>query len=132
MTAVQEILPARGIRPLRGTRPEVAGVLVRARTVVGIVIPISAGGPAGRATEVVILRGSPGLGLLATGADALTGEFTLETRAEKRPPVEEAAGVVRCAAGAFTLLDPERLRRRLGASPPSPGDRDGEQDPAGR
>ena len=102
MAVVEEVVPADGIHRLVGTRSEVVGVLLRCRAVVGVIAPTEEGKTG---TEVLILRGEPGLGLLGTAAEAVTQGFELD----------EVAGVLRCADGSFTLLDADRLRARFGA-----------------
>ena len=116
MAEVDEVVPCDGIHPLRGTRPEIVGVLVHRRSVVGVIAP---GGGVRTGTEVLVLSGKPGLGLLGTDSDAVTQGFT----------VEETEGMLHCSSGSFLLLDAQSLRGDLGTNR-TPGDDDGKKDPA--
>ncbi len=116
MAELEEVIPCDGMHPLRGTRPEVLGVLVHRRRVVGVVAP---GGGTGTGTEVLVLSGTPGLGLLGSESDAVTRGFT----------VEETEGVLHCSSGSFRLLDAQGLRGDLGITG-APGEDDGKKNPA--
>ena len=133
MERIEEILPAHGLRRIRGAHDWVVGILLRRGRAIGVVDPaLVVGSVPGGGDELVILAGEPGLALLGSGTDAVTQEHQIEEGAEAGP-LPAAIGMLRTAGGSYSLLDPERLRRHLGAEIAADvhGEEHGEQDPAG-
>ncbi|MGD8374861.1 MAG: chemotaxis protein CheW [Acidobacteriota bacterium] len=118
MSEVEEVVPASGLRSVPGLRPESGGVLVHRGRLVAAFAP---GPPGSAGTEVIVLRGAPGIGLLGTGCDALTDGFLVGGSGK---------AVVRDGE-TFRLLRAGEVRERFGAVEAG-GERDGQEDPARR
>ena len=119
MDEVDEVISLENLRKLRGTRPWVIGVLIRDGKMVGVVDPVRiAGKGAGTGNEILILRGEPGLALLAERTDALVRDYSVEEGdSSEVGPIPGCRKVLRNPAGTFTLLELARLREHLGAQP---------------
>jgi len=142
MEDVEEVVPHGDIRRLPGTRHWVVGVMIRRGTIVGVVDParLAAAGP-GAGDQVIVVRGTPGLGLLAERTDVVTRDFLVGPgEAQGSTPGPATGTVLRHGGETFHVLELEPLRRELGVTHPSTplgaspesGETDGEQDPSGR
>lgn len=130
---VDEVLPGGGLRPLPGTAPGIAGVRIHRGAIVGVIdLGVWTGEPGGGGEAVLILRGRPPLGLLASAVDAATrGAEGVAPR--NGAPSLPLAGALRCARGMFWRLDVGALRRLLRAEGPDARGGDcGHEDPACR
>jgi chemotaxis signal transduction protein len=124
--AVDEIVPATGVRRLPGMAPAVAGVMLSGGGVLGIVdLALLAGSTPTDERAVVVLAGAPRLGLLVESPDAVPGG-TDEAAAELTDAPLPLQGALRCAESRFHRLDLEKLRRRLRALPAGRRQRGGE------
>jgi hypothetical protein len=124
--AVAEIVPATGVRRLPGMLPAMAGVLLDAGGVVGIVDLARLAGTAPEgARAVVVLAGEPRLGLLVESPDAVP-RASEETGPELADAPLPLMGVLRCADTRFHRVDLDGLRGRLRALPATRRQRGGE------
>ena len=119
MDEVDEVISVENLRKLRGARPWVIGVLIREGKIVGVVDPARiVGKGAGTGKEILILRGEPGLGLLAERTDALVRDYSVEEGGSSEAgPIPGCRKVLRFPSGTFMLLELPRLRKHLGAQP---------------
>ena len=135
VAAVTAIVAPHGLRRLPGMEPVMAGVMLAAGEVVGIVdLARFAGAATAGPRAVVVLAGEPRLGLLVESPDAVPRAYE-EASLEAVDSVLPLLGSLRCVESRFYRVDLDGLRSRLRALPAGRrqrGGEDGDPDSGGR
>jgi hypothetical protein len=131
MVEIEEVVSNPTLRRLSGFAPWVAGVTLRDNRVLGVIDPAVLLGEltedaGGAGAEILVMRGEPGLALIARSSDAVAQPFVCEDGPSEEGLSLLCAGrVLRCSHGGVPVVDVSRLRISLRAMPGQPGARFG-------
>ena len=125
MVEIEEVVSNPTLRRLSGFAPWVAGVTLRDNRVIGVIdlavllgeLTEDAGGAGvDQGAEILVMRGEPGLALIARSSDAVAQPFVCEDGPNEEGLSLLCAGrVLRCSHGGVPVVDVSKLRISLGA-----------------